>query len=132
MTREVLALRAADFLGFSSWQAKVYLNRFVEELTTQLGSGDPPDRVASIRARGALRRRRGFRRAQRCARVPQPRAQRGEACEGGQAARHVEKDGDDIVWAARIRDRASTELHGRLFELFAARQEGGTASACDL
>ncbi len=124
MTREVLAFARGDT---DLVVRKVYVNRFTEELTTQLGAATAGrgidfeiearyDGIAYFDEQKLLR---VFHNLARNAVEAMP--------EGGRLRVLVERDADMLVW--RVRDSGPgipPELHGRLFELFATGRKGGT------
>jgi len=124
MTREVLAFARGDT---DLVVRKVYVNRFVEELTTQLGaatSGRGIDFEVEARYDGVA-----YFDEQKLLRVFHNLARNAiEAMpEGGRLRVLVERKGDQLVWS--VRDTGGgipPELRGRLFELFATGKKGGT------
>jgi len=124
MTREVLAFARGDTDLFVR---KVYINRFAEDLTTQLGaatSGRGIDFEVETRYDGIA-----YFDEQKLLRVFHNLARNAvEAMpEGGRLRVTVDKDGDNIVWT--VKDTGPgipPELHGRMFELFATGKKGGT------
>ena len=124
MTREVLAFARGET---DLVMRKVYVNRFVEDLTTQLGAATAGrgiefevaagyDGVAYFDEQKLLR---VFHNLARNAIEAMP--------EGGHLRITVDRDGDSLVWA--VKDTGSgvpPELQGRLFELFATGKKGGT------
>ena len=124
MTREVLAFARGDT---DLVVRKVYLNRFVEELTTQLGAataGRGIDFEVEARYDGIA-----YFDEQKLLRVFHNLARNAvEAMpEGGRLRVTVDKDTDQIVWT--VKDSGPgipPELEGRLFELFATGKKGGT------
>jgi len=124
MTREVLAFARGDT---DLVVRKVYVNRFVEELTTQLGAataGRGIDFEVEARYDGVA-----YFDEQKLLRVFHNLARNAiEAMpEGGRLRVLVERKGDQLVWS--VRDTGGgipPELRGRLFELFATGKKGGT------
>ncbi len=124
MTREVLAFARGDT---DLVVRKVYVNRFAEELTTQLGaatSGRGIDFEVETRYDGIA-----YFDEQKLLRVFHNLARNAiEAMpEGGRLRVTVDKDVDQIVWT--VKDTGPgipPELHGRMFELFATGKKGGT------
>jgi signal transduction histidine kinase len=124
MTREVLAFARGDT---DLVVRKVYVNRFTEELTTQLGaaiSGRGIDFEVEARYDGIA-----YFDEQKLLRVFHNLVRNAAEAmaDGGKLRVTVEKDGDDIVWS--VRDTGPgipPELRGRLFELFATGKKGGT------
>jgi signal transduction histidine kinase len=124
MTREVLAFARGET---DLVVRKVYVNRFVEDLTTQLGAATAGrgiefqvianyDGVAYFDEQKLLR---VFHNLARNAIEAMP--------EGGQLRITVSRENDNLVWA--VKDTGSgvpPELQGRLFELFATGKKGGT------
>ena len=124
MTREVLAFARGDT---DLVVRKVYVNRFIEELTTQLGAATAGrgidfqveatyDGIAYFDEQKLLR---VFHNLARNAVEAMP--------EGGKLRVFVARTGDDLVW--RVKDSGPgipPELHGRLFDLFATGRKGGT------
>jgi signal transduction histidine kinase len=124
MTREVLAFARGDT---DLVVRKVYVNRFTEELTTQLGAATAGrgidfemvpnyDGVAYFDEQKLLR---VFHNLARNAVEAMPT--------GGKLKVIVDKLGEQIVW--HVTDTGSgipNELRGRLFELFATGKKGGT------
>jgi len=124
MTREVLAFARGDT---DLVVRKVYLNRYVEELTTQLGAAVAGrgidfeveakyDGVAYFDEQKLLR---VFHNLTRNAVEAMP--------DGGKLRLKVEKIGEQLEWS--VSDTGPgipPELRGRLFELFATGKKGGT------
>jgi signal transduction histidine kinase len=124
MTREVLAFARGET---DLVVRKVYVNRFVEDLTTQLGAATAGrgidfelearyDGIAYFDEQKLLR---VFHNLARNAIEAMP--------EGGKLKVTVDRDGDNLLWA--VRDTGSgvpPELQPRLFELFATGKKGGT------
>ncbi len=124
MTREVLAFARGDT---DLVVRKVYVNRFTEELTTQLGAataGRGIDFEVEARYDGVA-----YFDEQKLLRVFHNLARNAvEAMpEGGKLKVLVDKQGDEIMW--KVSDTGPgipQELRGRLFELFATGKKGGT------
>jgi signal transduction histidine kinase len=124
MTREVLAFARGDT---DLVVRKVYVNRFAEELTTQLGAataGRGIDFEVEARYDGIA-----YFDEQKLLRVFHNLARNAvEAMpEGGKLRVMVDKDGDDVVWT--VRDTGPgipAELQGKLFEMFTTGKTGGT------
>jgi signal transduction histidine kinase/putative methionine-R-sulfoxide reductase with GAF domain len=124
MTREVLAFARGDT---DLVVRKVYVNRFTEELTTQLGAataGRGIDFEVEARYDGVA-----YFDEQKLLRVFHNLARNAvEAMpDGGKLKVLVDKVGDQIVW--KVTDTGPgipQELRGRLFELFATGKKGGT------
>jgi signal transduction histidine kinase/putative methionine-R-sulfoxide reductase with GAF domain len=124
MTREVLAFARGDT---DLVVRKVYVNRYTEELTTQLGAATAGrnidfeldaryDGVAYFDEQKLLR---VFHNLTRNAVEAMP--------DGGKLRVLVDKEGDQIVF--KVKDTGAGiphELKGRLFELFATGKKGGT------
>jgi signal transduction histidine kinase len=124
MTREVLAFARGDT---DLVVRKVYVNRYTEELTTQLGAATAGrnidfeldaryDGVAYFDEHKLLR---VFHNLTRNAVEAMP--------DGGKLRVIVDKEGDQIVF--KVKDTGPgipQELRGRLFELFATGKKGGT------
>lgn len=124
MTREVLAFARGDT---DLVVRKVYVNRYTEELTTQLGAataGRSIDFEVEARYDGIA-----FFDEQKFLRVFHNLARNAvEAMpEGGKLKVIVEKVGDEIVFTVcDTGPGIPAELRGRLFELFATGKKGGT------
>jgi len=124
MTREVLAFARGDI---ELVVRKVYVNRFTEELTTQLGAavaGRGIDFEVEARYDGIA-----YFDEQKVLRVLHNLTRNAvEAMpDGGRLRVTVDKDGEDLVWS--VRDTGPgipPELRGRLFDLFATGKKGGT------
>jgi signal transduction histidine kinase len=124
MTREVLAFARGDT---DLVVRKVYVNRFTEELTTQLGAATAGrgidfevvagyDGIAYFDEQKLLR---VFHNLASNALDAMP--------DGGHLVVGVAKDGDELVWT--VRDTGPgipPQVHGRMFELFATGKKGGT------
>jgi signal transduction histidine kinase/putative methionine-R-sulfoxide reductase with GAF domain len=124
MTREVLAFARGDT---DLVIRKVYVNRFAEELTTQLG--------AAVQGRGIVleveARYDGVAHfdEQKLMRVFHNLASNAiEAMpDGGHLRVVIDRDGDDLVWTVQDTGQGIPEqVRGRLFELFATGRKGGT------
>ena len=124
MTREVLAFaRGATDLVVR----KVYLNRFAEELSTQLGvavHGRGIELHVEVRFDGMA-----YFDEQKLMRVFHNLASNAvEAMpDGGQLRVVIAREGDELVWT--VQDTGSgipAQIRGRLFELFATGRKGGT------
>ena len=124
MTREVLAFaRGATDLVVR----KVYLNRFAEELSTQLGvavQGRGIELDVEVRFDGVA-----YFDEQKLMRVFHNLASNAvEAMpDGGQLRVVIAREGDELVWT--VGDTGSgipAQIRGRLFELFATGRKGGT------
>ena len=124
MTREVLAFaRGATDLVVR----KVYLNRFAEELSTQLGvavHGRGIELHVEVRFDGMA-----YFDEQKLMRVFHNLASNAvEAMpDGGQLRVVIAREGDELVWT--VQDTGSgipAQIRGRLFELFATGKKGGT------
>ncbi len=124
MTREVLAFARGDT---DLVLRKVYLHRYVEELTTQLGAataGRNIDFAVEARFDGVAhfdeqKMMRVFHNLTSNAIDAMP--------DGGQLRVSVDKVGDDLEWT--VRDTGPgipPEVHARMFELFATGKKGGT------
>jgi len=124
MTREVLAFARGDT---DLVVRKVYVNRFTEELTTQLGAataGRGIDFEVEARYDGIA-----FFDEQKLLRVFHNLASNAIDAmpEGGHLVVSVELDGDDLVWS--VKDTGPgipPEVHAKMFELFATGKKGGT------
>ena len=124
MTREVLAFARGDT---DLVVRKVYVNRYTEELATQLGAataGRNIDFHVEARFDGVA-----FFDEQKLMRVFHNLARNAvEAMpEGGKLVVSVDKVDDQLVWS--VKDSGPgipQELRGRLFELFATGRKGGT------
>ncbi|MGE5187031.1 MAG: GAF domain-containing protein [Acidobacteriota bacterium] len=124
MTREVLAFARGDT---DLVVRKVYINRYVEELTTQLGAataGRGIDFEVEARYDGIA-----YFDEQKLLRVFHNLARNAiEAMpEGGRLRVTVDKEGNELVWT--VKDSGPgipPELEGRLFDLFATGKKGGT------
>jgi len=124
MTREVLAFArgATDLV-----MRKVYVNRFSEELATQLSAavqGRGIDFAVEARYDGVAHFD-----EQKLMRVFHNLASNAvEAMpDGGQLRVVIDREGDELVWT--VRDTGSgipDQVRGRLFELFATGRKGGT------
>jgi signal transduction histidine kinase len=124
MTREVLAFARGET---DLVVRKVYVNRYIEDLTTQLGAATAGrgidfelearyDGIAYFDEQKLLR---VFHNLARNAIEAMP--------EGGKLKVTVDRDGDNLIWA--VKDTGSgvpPELQPRLFELFATGKKGGT------
>ncbi len=124
MTREVLAFARGDT---DLVVRKVYVNRFVEELTTQLGAatgGRGIDFEVEARYDGIA-----YFDEQKLLRIFHNLARNAvEAMpDGGHLRVRVDRDGDWLVWTVSdAGPGVPLELRGRLFELFATGKKGGT------
>ena len=124
MTREVLAFARGDT---DLVVRKVYVNRYTEELTTQLAAataGRGIDFALDARFDGI-----GYFDEQKFLRVFHNLARNAvEAMpDGGELRVSVDKQGEELVFA--VKDNGPgvpPELRGRLFELFATGRKGGT------
>ena len=124
MTREVLAFARGDS---DLVMRKVYVNRFTEELTTQLGAavaGRKIDFEVDARYDGVA-----YFDEQKLMRVFHNLTSNAiEAMpEGGRLRIRVDREGDELVWT--VTDTGSgipAQVHARLFELFATGRKGGT------
>ena len=124
MTREVLAFARGDT---DLVVRKVYVNRFVEELQTQLAaatSGRGIELAFDARYDGLAhfdeqKLLRVFHNLARNAIEAMP--------DGGKLAVRVELDGDDLTWwVTDTGPGIPPEVRGRMFELFATGKKGGT------
>jgi len=124
MTREVLAFARGDT---DLVVRKVYVNRFVEELTTQLGAavgGRGIDFEVEARYDGIA-----YFDEQKLMRVFHNLTSNAiEAMpEGGRLRVRVDREGDTLVWSVSDNGPGIPEkVRGRLFELFATGRKGGT------
>jgi signal transduction histidine kinase len=124
MTREVLAFARGDT---DLVVRKVYVNKFAEELTTQLGAataGRGIDFMLEARYDGVA-----YFDEQKLLRVFHNLARNAvEAMpEGGKLGVTIDKQAEQLV--CTVVDSGPgipAELHGRLFELFATAKKGGT------
>jgi signal transduction histidine kinase len=124
MTREVLAFARGDT---DLVVRKVYVNKYTEELTTQLGAavaGRGIDFEVEARFDGIA-----YFDEQKLMRVFHNLTSNAvEAMpDGGHLKVRVDKDGDDLVWA--VTDTGPgipAKVQARLFELFATGKKGGT------
>jgi len=124
MTREVLAFASGktDLVV-----RKVYVNRYAEELSTQLGAavaGRGIDFEVEARYDGVA-----YFDEQKLMRVFHNLTSNAiEAMpEGGHLRVRVDRDGDDLVWTiADTGPGIPAEVHARLFELFATGRKNGT------
>jgi signal transduction histidine kinase/putative methionine-R-sulfoxide reductase with GAF domain len=124
MTREVLAFARGDT---DLVVRKVYVNKFSEELTTQLGAavaGRGIDFEVEARYDGIA-----YFDEQKLMRVFHNLTSNAvEAMPtGGHLRVSVDREGDDLVWT--VRDTGPgipAKVHARLFELFATGRKGGT------
>ncbi len=124
MTREVLAFARGDT---DLVVRKVYVNKFSEELTTQLGAavaGRGIDFEVEARYDGIA-----YFDEQKLMRVFHNLTSNAvEAMPtGGHLRVTVEREGDDLVWT--VKDTGPgipAQVHARLFELFATGRKGGT------
>ena len=124
MTREVLAFARGDS---DLVVRKVYINKFTEELTTQLGAavaGRGIDFEVEARYDGIA-----FFDEQKLMRVFHNLTSNAvEAMpDGGHLKVRIEREGDELVWA--VTDTGPgipPQVHARLFELFATGRKGGT------
>ncbi len=124
MTREVLTFARGDT---DLVVRKVYVNRFVEELTTQLGaatSGRGIEFGVEMKFDGVA-----YFDEQKFLRVFHNLASNAIDAmpEGGHLRVKVERDGDELVWS--VADTGAgipPALQGRLFELFSTGKKGGT------
>jgi signal transduction histidine kinase/putative methionine-R-sulfoxide reductase with GAF domain len=124
MTREVLAFARGDT---DLVIRKVYVNRFAEELSTQLGAavqGRGIDFEVEARYDGVA-----YFDEQKLMRVFHNLISNAiEAMpDGGHLRVTIDRDGDDLVWMVRDTGQGIPEqVRGRLFELFATGRKGGT------
>jgi signal transduction histidine kinase/putative methionine-R-sulfoxide reductase with GAF domain len=124
MTREVLAFARGDT---DLVVRKVYVNRFVEELTTQLGAavqGRGIDFEVEARFDGIA-----YYDEQKLLRVFHNLARNAiEAMpDGGHLRVRVDRQDDELVWSVTdTGPGVPIELRGRLFELFSTGKKGGT------
>ncbi|MEJ7598584.1 MAG: GAF domain-containing protein [Kofleriaceae bacterium] len=124
MTREVLAFARGDS---DLVIRKVYINKFTEELTTQLGAavaGRKIDFEVDARYDGIA-----FFDEQKLMRVfHNLTSNAAEAMpDGGHLKVRIEREGDELVWS--VTDSGSgipAHVQTRLFELFATGRKGGT------
>ncbi|HEY5935251.1 MAG TPA: GAF domain-containing protein [Kofleriaceae bacterium] len=124
MTREVLAFARGDS---DLVIRKVYINKFTEELTTQLGAavaGRGIDFEVEARYDGIA-----FFDEQKLMRVFHNLTSNAvEAMpDGGHLKVRIEREGEELVWA--VTDTGPgipPQVHARLFELFATGRKGGT------
>jgi signal transduction histidine kinase len=124
MTREVLAFARGDT---DLVVRKVYVNKFSEELTTQLGAavaGRGIDFEVEARYDGIA-----YFDEQKLMRVFHNLTSNAvEAMPtGGHLRVTIDREGDDLVWT--VKDTGSgipAQVHARLFELFATGRKGGT------
>ena len=124
MTREVLAFARGDTDLFVR---KVYVNKFSEELSTQLGAavaGRGIDFAVDARYDGIA-----FFDEQKLMRVFHNLTSNAvEAMpSGGKLRVTIDREADDLVWT--VTDTGSgipAQVHARLFELFATGRKGGT------
>jgi signal transduction histidine kinase len=124
MTREVLAFARGDT---DLVLRKVYLNRFSDELATQLRAtvqGRGIDLEVDVRYDGIA-----YFDEQKLMRVFHNLASNAiEAMpDGGKLRVVIDRDGDELVWS--VQDTGPgipAEVRGRLFELFATGRKGGT------
>jgi signal transduction histidine kinase len=124
MTREVLAFARGDT---DLVVRKVYVNRYTEELATQLGAATAGRNIDfSVEAKfdgvayfDEQKLMRVFHNLARNAVEAMP--------EGGKLVVSVEKIEDQLVWSVKDSGPGIPhELRGRLFELFATGRKGGT------
>ena len=124
MTREVLAFARGDT---DLVVRKVYMNRFAEDLTTQLG--------AAIAGRGielkvdAKYDGIAFFDEQKLIRVFHNLTSNAvEAMpEGGSLVVTIDRDGDEVLFSVKDTGQGiPAKVHARLFELFATGRKGGT------
>jgi signal transduction histidine kinase/putative methionine-R-sulfoxide reductase with GAF domain len=124
MTREVLAFARGDT---DLVIRKVYVHRFAEELSTQLGAavqGRGVDFEVETRYDGIA-----YFDEQKLMRVFHNLASNAiEAMpDGGHLRVTIDKDGEQLVWAVRDTGPGIPDhMRGRLFELFATGRKGGT------
>jgi signal transduction histidine kinase len=124
MTREVLAFARGDT---DLVIRKVYVNRFAEELSTQLGAavqGRGIDFEVEARYDGIA-----YFDEQKLMRVFHNLTSNAiEAMpEGGRLRVVIDRDGDDLVWTVQDTGQGiPAQVRGRLFELFATGRKGGT------
>jgi signal transduction histidine kinase/putative methionine-R-sulfoxide reductase with GAF domain len=124
MTREVLAFARGDT---DLVVRKVYVNRFADELATQLGTavaGRGIDFAVEARYDGLA-----YFDEQKLMRVFHNLASNAvEAMpDGGKLRIGIDRDGDELVWTVRDTGPGIPEqVRGRLFELFATGKKGGT------
>jgi signal transduction histidine kinase len=124
MTREVLAFARGDS---DLVMRKVYVNRFSDELTTQLGAavaGRGIDFEVEARYDGIA-----YFDEQKLMRVFHNLTSNAiEAMpDGGRLRVRIDREGDDLVWT--VTDTGPgipAQVHARLFELFATGRKGGT------
>jgi signal transduction histidine kinase/putative methionine-R-sulfoxide reductase with GAF domain len=124
MTREVLAFARGDT---DLVIRKVYVNRFAEELSTQLGAAVQGRGIAfQVEARyDAI----AYFDEQKLMRVFHNLTSNAiEAMpDGGHLRVVIERDGDELVWTVQDTGQGIPEqVRGRLFELFATGRKGGT------
>jgi signal transduction histidine kinase/putative methionine-R-sulfoxide reductase with GAF domain len=124
MTREVLAFARGDT---DLVIRRVYVHRFAEELSTQLGAavqGRGIDFEVEARYDGVA-----YFDEQKLMRVFHNLISNAiEAMpDGGHLGVVIDRDGDELVWAVRDTGQGiSQQVRGRLFELFATGRKGGT------
>ena len=124
MTREVLAFARGDT---DLVVRKVYVHRFADELSTQLGAavqGRGIELSVEVRYDGVA-----FFDEQKLMRVFHNLASNAiEAMpDGGRLRVVIDRDGDDLVWTVQDTGQGIPEqVRGRLFELFATGKKGGT------
>jgi len=124
MTREVLAFARGDT---DLVVRKVYINKFSEELTTQLGAavaGRGIDFEVEARYDGIA-----YFDEQKLMRVFHNLTSNAvEAMpEGGHLRVTIDREGDELVWT--VKDTGPgipAQVHARMFELFATGRKGGT------
>jgi signal transduction histidine kinase/putative methionine-R-sulfoxide reductase with GAF domain len=124
MTREVLAFARGDS---DLVIRKVYINKFTEELTTQLGAAVAGRRIDFEVE--ALYDGIAFFDEQKLMRVFHNLTSNAvEAMpDGGHLKVRIEREGDELVW--QVKDTGQgipPQVHARLFELFATGRKGGT------